>query len=336
LHAALEFFYKVPYPQPPSLDELLSQLKKKWRSEGYASKSEEEAHFNHALQVLTIFYQDNISNFQLPLALEHSFELKLDGYTLAGKIDKVDRLPDGGLEIIDFKTNRRLPPLEKLQQDLQLSIYHLAARETWGIEAEKLTFYFLLANQKMTTSRTREQIADALKQIARVASGIQAENFEPRENPLCPWCDYQERCPLFTHKHSPERTEAESMDIVQTVDEYAQLKKKEKDLAEKISLLQKQIHGYCEEHGLLRLYGQDVIVSRVAKEKYCYELGRVRELLGPELWEKIIKIDTTLLRDLLERGVLSKETKEALDAARTLEKISYALHLRDADNQATK
>jgi putative RecB family exonuclease len=333
LHAAVEFFYKVPYPQPPSLDELLSQLKKTWRSEGYTSKSEEEAHFNHALQVLTIFYQDNIANFQLPLALEHAFELKLDGYTLAGKIDKVDRLRAGGLEITDFKTNRRLPALEKLQDDLQLSIYHLAAKEIWGIEAEKLTFYFLLPNQKMTTSRSREQIEDALRQIQEVAGGISAQRFDPRENPLCPWCDYQEKCPLLRHKYSRDNAAPETKEIVQTINEYAALKKQERELTQKISLLQEEIHSYCERHELSRLYGEGVAVSRIAKEKYNYDCARVKEILEPELWERIVRIDVALLKELTEKGEVDEKTKEALEAVRKLEKVSYALYLKEVRDQ---
>ncbi len=41
-----------------------------------------------------------------------------------------------------------------MDRDLQLSMYHLAAREVWGIEPERLTLYYLLPGQRMTTVRT--------------------------------------------------------------------------------------------------------------------------------------------------------------------------------------
>lgn len=335
LHSAVEYFYSVPYPKPPSLDELLGQLKKVWRSDGYSSKSEEEAHFSHAVQVLTLFYQDNIADFRLPLALEHHFEIKLDGYTLSGKIDKVDKLPEGGLEIVDFKTNRRLPPLEKLKEDLQLSIYHLAAQKIWGMDAAKLTLYFLIPNQKMSSSRTPEQIEEARKLIGDVAENIAAEQFEPRENPLCPWCDYQSYCPLYKHKYPPRPGGAACLeDIEKTVEEYAELKKEERELSAKICELQEKIHRYCEEHNLSRLYGEGAVITRIAKEKYSYDLQRVREILEPlQLWERVVKVESTLLRGLIENKEIDEETKAALEAARRLENISYALYLKENRSQ---
>ena len=111
----------------------------------------------------------------------------------------MDRIPGGGYEIVDYKTNRRLPPQRRVDEDLQLSVYYLAAQQIWGIEPERLTLYYLLPGQRMSTVRTPAD-ADALRhRIATVAERIEAGKFEPRQNPLCDWCDYQARCPLFRH-----------------------------------------------------------------------------------------------------------------------------------------
>lgn len=333
LHRIIEYFYSVPYPKPYSLEQLLSRLKKVWRSDGYASRSEEEAHFNHAVQVLTIFYQSNVSNFQLPVALEHRFALNLGSYTLSGKIDKMDKLKSGGFEIIDFKTNRRLPPLDKVKEDLQLSIYHLAAQHIWGIEPEKLTLYFLLPNQKISTTRSLKQIEETINIINSVAEDITAERFEPRENNLCPWCDYQYHCPL--HRHRYLREEAQTLkttaeDIEKIIDEYTKLKRQEKELSGKISELQQSIHRYCEKNNLSRLYSDRAMISRTARERYIYDLNSLREILEPlSLWEKVIKVDSKSLKELLEKGDLSEEIKRAIDSARHVEEISYALYLKE-------
>ena len=40
------------------------------------------------------------------LAVERRFQFELDASTLTGYIDRIDRLPDGRLRLIDYKTSQ--------------------------------------------------------------------------------------------------------------------------------------------------------------------------------------------------------------------------------------
>ncbi|MGQ9476461.1 MAG: RecB family exonuclease [Actinomycetota bacterium] len=196
LHAALEWFYGRDVPEPPTLEELLAQLERCWDSEGYTGPEEEEGFLAHAREVLESFYHRNRDVFRLPVALEQRFEIPMDGYLLTGVIDRVDRHPDGAYEVIDYKTNRRLPELRRLREDLQLPIYQMACRELWGITPAKLSFYYLLLNQKFTTSpRDEKGLAEVRERLGRVARGIRNGDFSPSPNPLCPWCPFLDVCP---------------------------------------------------------------------------------------------------------------------------------------------
>ena len=68
---------------------------------------------------------------------ELSFELTIepdDGsppFTIRGQIDRIDRLPTGGIEVIDYKTGR-LESQKGVDESLQLSIYALAAATRWA------------------------------------------------------------------------------------------------------------------------------------------------------------------------------------------------------------
>ena len=95
----------------------------------------------------------------------------------------MDRIPGGGYEIIDYKTNRRLPPQAAVDQDLQLSIYYLAAKEIWGIEPERLTLYYLLPGQRMTTVRTPADADELRRRIATVAERIEAGQVRAAAEP---------------------------------------------------------------------------------------------------------------------------------------------------------
>src|SRR5207244_1578814 len=189
----------------PSLADLHGLLGSVWVPCAFRSGSEERMYLDHGRQILAQYHRDNATDFRIPAALEHRFAIDVEGVQIQGVIDRMDRLPGGGYEIIDYKTNRRLPPMSRIDADLQLSIYWLAAQEIWGIEPERLTLYYLLPGQRMSTTRTRAQADDLRRRIAVVAERIAAGKFEPREKPLCNWCDYRALCPVLRHKVEKEQ-----------------------------------------------------------------------------------------------------------------------------------
>src|SRR5207247_3314174 len=135
---------------------------------GFLDDSEERLYADHARQILTDYHRANADSFRIPAALEFRFTVEIEGVSLSGMIDRMDRIPGGGYEIIDYKTNRRLPPKAVVDRDLQLSVYYLAAKEIWGIEPERLTLYYLLPGQRMTTFRTADDAEEVRRRIATV------------------------------------------------------------------------------------------------------------------------------------------------------------------------
>src|SRR5437899_9309344 len=169
LHRTLHRFHDRPVPVAPSVQELHEMLEGEWVSDGYRDHSEEETYRQHARAVLAEYHRDNAPDFRIPAALEFRFTVDIEGAQVSGVIDRMDRIPGGGYEIIDYKTSRRLPPKQQVDRALQLSVYHLAAREIWGIEPERLTLYFLLPGERMTTTRTTADVDQLRRRIATVA-----------------------------------------------------------------------------------------------------------------------------------------------------------------------
>jgi len=196
LHAALQWLYARDVPVAPSLDELLSHLEACWDGEGFEDPEEELSFLRHARDVLSDYYRLNVRDFRLPVAVEQRFEIPMEGYLLTGVVDRVDRHPDGSYEIIDYKTNRRLPELARLRDDLQLPIYQMASRELWGISPSKLTFYYLLINQKYSTRPLDDAGLERVRnRLRQVAEGISSGRFPANPNRLCPWCSFRDVCP---------------------------------------------------------------------------------------------------------------------------------------------
>lgn len=332
LHRALHRFHARPVPVAPSLPELLEMLDDVWVSEGYTDAVEEETYRAHARQVLAQYHRENSPDYRIPAALEFRFEIQVEGVTLSGVIDRMDRIPGGGYEIIDYKTNRRLPPRERIDRDLQLSIYHLAARDVWGIEPERLTLYYLLPNQRMSTARTRADLDELRRRIATVAERIDAGRFEPRQNPLCDWCEFQARCPLFRHAYEREEGDPTPR-MTEIVDEWISLKRRSREIYRRLDELAPLIDAFCEEHGYRRLFGSDgAAIDRRPQHVTEPVDERVREILEPlGLWEQVISVDPTKLSALIESRTLPPEVEDALLASRREVRTQHALYLRDGE-----
>jgi putative RecB family exonuclease len=328
LHRALFRFHDRPVPVAPSLEDLWAFLEDEWVAEGFTEPSEERLYREHARTVLAQYHRENADEYRIPAALEYRFHVELDGITLTGQIDRMDRMPGGGYEIIDYKTNRRLPPRSVLDRDLQLSIYYLAAREVWGIEPERLTLYFLLPGERMSTTRTPSDLDELKRRIGTVAERIDAGMFEARENPLCNWCDFQHLCPLFRHQY--ERDAAPR--IAEVVDEWIALKREDRARWRRLEELAAVVKAYAEEHGYKRLYGSDGAIKIVQRVDTAPSPEAVRQVLGPlGLYESMLTVDPQALHRLIESRTLPPDVEDALLSSREEIRTTKALYLQDRD-----
>jgi RecB family exonuclease len=330
LHRALRRFHDRPVPVPPSLAELHDMLQSEWVSDGFRDPTEEQVYYDHATQVLTDYHRANADSFRIPAALEHRFAVEVDGIQVGGVIDRMDRIPGGGYEIIDYKTSRRLPPKAVVDRDLQLSLYYLAAKEVWGVEPERLTLYYLLPGERMTTFRTAADTDDLRRRIATVAERIEAGKFEPRQNPLCDWCDFQALCPLFRHKYDREQGDPAPR-MSELVDEWIALKREDWERYRRLEELKGLINAFCEEHGYRRLFGSDgSAIDRRPQHVTSPIAERVRAILEPlGLWDRVLAVDPKKVSELIEGRTLPPDVEDALLASREEVRTQYALYLRD-------
>ncbi|HTS57332.1 MAG TPA: ATP-dependent DNA helicase [Terriglobales bacterium] len=128
------------------------------------------------------------------LHTEEFFAIGLPGTNIVGRIDRIDRLPNGQIVITDYKTGKPRSQ-EDADESLQLSIYAWAAREKWGYRADRLVFYNLEENGVVATTRNEMQLNDAKQKVEEVAGKIAAGEFHPRPGFHCRFCAYRSLCP---------------------------------------------------------------------------------------------------------------------------------------------
>ena len=319
IHQCAEYFFKVPVPPPPSLEKLLQFYETNWNPGGYETPEQEQQYKDYGRQLLEDFWKIHTPGFRLPLAVEYRFRVTVDGIPLTGKIDRIDKV-DGGVLIVDYKTSKELFTNQQLEQDSQLTFYQLAVEKSWDLPVKSLTLYHLRSNTACTCgARSREAIDRARQIILSVADGISRESFPAMENRFCDYCDFPEHCPFQKHKFTREGP-LKSMNSVlegytdrEIVERYAALQSQKREIEAQLDEVKQMICGYCETQGYKRLYGMDHAITYRKVERKGFAEESIKEVLEPlGFWPRVLKFDSSLVKDLLEMGDISPELRKKL------------------------
>jgi DNA helicase-2/ATP-dependent DNA helicase PcrA len=194
IHNVLERFHKEP-SEEDGLERLTSLFETGWRRTGFGSSDDELQYRARAREALRLYWEREQASEGEPVWLEKKFDFKIGEHHVRGRVDRVDRLPGDEYELIDYKTGERKTEAE-LENDLQLALYRLAAREAWDLEAASGSYYYVLDGDKVTAPTKPDDAERVERTVLQVGEGILGQDFEPRPSPsVCSWCDYRLICP---------------------------------------------------------------------------------------------------------------------------------------------
>ena len=130
-----------------------------------------------------------------PVWFERSFAFRLGPHLLRGRVDRVDRHPDGSYELIDYKTGKA-KSAQELREDVQLSLYQMGARESWRLETSAQSYFYVLTGEKVPVEHSEEELDRVKATVSEIADGILKQEFEPTPSAeICSFCDYRIICP---------------------------------------------------------------------------------------------------------------------------------------------
>ena len=195
----------------PGYEALKQAFDAAWQPRNFADAQAAEHYSRRAEPALRRFYDREVANLAEAVAFEAGFTLEMAAEAadeppvlLYGIIDRIDRHPDGSIEITDYKTGK--PKNQKdVDEDEQLSAYALAMSQGAVMDpntkkplpaATKLTLYFTEIDQAMSTTRTPEQLDAFRRTVLEKARRIRGGDFTATPDMWrCGRCEYRLICP---------------------------------------------------------------------------------------------------------------------------------------------
>ncbi|MBI4137519.1 ATP-dependent helicase, partial [Candidatus Roizmanbacteria bacterium] len=202
MHQALRLFYeRLMQGEKVNRKGLLDLYESIWSPIGFESKQHEQQLKALGRKQLSAFYQTHVDLKRLPKMVEKPFIFPVkNNLKFGGVIDRLDALPDGRIEIIDYKTSAKVPTQKEVDKNLQLTLYALAATEVSEIgrnvspENMVLSLFYFTDNIKLSTTRTREQLAKAQQEVISIAEEISQSDFSCSGTQWCENCEYKMLC----------------------------------------------------------------------------------------------------------------------------------------------
>jgi DNA helicase-2/ATP-dependent DNA helicase PcrA len=177
-----------------TLEQMLELLDAGWRRAGFDAERDREW-LEKARAALIRYHARLHEQDAEPAWFERQFDFRLGPHHVRGRVDRVDRLSDGRYELIDYKTSRP-KTAEQLRDDVQLSLYALAAREAWQLDSASEAYYYVLDDLKVPVSPDERDLAAVEQVVLEVGEGILAQAFAPTpSHAACSMCDYRIVCP---------------------------------------------------------------------------------------------------------------------------------------------
>jgi putative RecB family exonuclease len=310
LHAALERIYRAivaericgRFPE----ERLIEFFEEEWAKASlfdYAS-------FQEGVKILRDYACAHaLVDYSTILGVEQEFRFPVDEFEVRGFIDRADRIDDETVLITDYKSNRAIFTREDVDQNLQLSVYAMAARVLWPwAKKVRLAFYLLRHGFQMETARSDEDLAAVRKYVVTLGrASEQAIEYPARLNENCNWCDHRMQCPVY-HRALLGKVESvcqDEKDLEAVAREREEVAKLAKALYARKEALERILKKRIENVGELKLGGMVYGLSKTTQVSYPVDstLLVLNEVLGDsmeDLARRLLVVDKAAVEALLK------------------------------------
>ncbi len=214
-HLALQRLFDSP-PGERTPEHLYGLFRQSWTElralpqyEGlFASTDEERSWGLGCMKLLANYFSAEQPESIEPLDREMDMLEDLGGIIIRGILDRIDRRPDGGLVITDYKTGAAPSERYALPAFFALKIYALLIRRRTGETPVEVRLLYLRGPTVYRLAIDDGQLDGVDRQLRAlweaIDRAIETDHFPPRPGPRCSWCSFKSACPAFAADSSAE------------------------------------------------------------------------------------------------------------------------------------
>jgi DNA helicase II / ATP-dependent DNA helicase PcrA len=173
----------------------LEALKDKWIFRSYQNQTDENKALGRAEQMIETYvkWEDDTKN--ILVETEIPFEVKIGEITFTGRIDRLEKNPEGKYEVVDFKSGSSVKSKNKAKIDPQLNIYAIAVEKLKGELPVKASLFYVEKDKMVDYVVSKESVDEAMESIKQMTVEILKENFDATPSfAACKFCSYQTIC----------------------------------------------------------------------------------------------------------------------------------------------
>ena len=207
-HLALERFYDLT-PEERSPDQLFDLFREAWTEvrgteefkDLFETAEDERAWGLESLELLANYFAVEDPRAIDPVERELDMLEDLEGITIRGILDRIDREEDGRLVITDYKSGKAPPEQYSLPAFFALKIYALLIRQIMNETPKELRLLYLngpTLYRLEIDDRQLDAMDSQLRALwAAIERAMSTGKFPTRPGKLCSWCSFQDICPAF-------------------------------------------------------------------------------------------------------------------------------------------
>lgn len=178
------------------MEEALAVYEAEWIDEWFADRKEHDKYKTRGREMVKRMFALWQTSPPEVHALEFPFEWRIGDRSLKGTIDRMDRHPDGGYVILDYKTGEAKSEDRLSSEDKeQLRIYQLAMEEK-GLSVKGLAYVYPLTGETVPVDILQGEEREEFRRVMKERmDAILTSTFPPHPSPfICKHCDFRKIC----------------------------------------------------------------------------------------------------------------------------------------------
>lgn len=318
VHAALEYLYSIVknfniLPNNEHYEEAYRTFTATAIKEGLSDLKL----YEYGREMITV-KANGINLAEKVIAVEDRFELRTPkGTPFIGAMDKAIELDPDTLAIIDYKTSKTALTEEEADEDIQASMYDLAASIIYPkYKKIIIVFEYTREGNSVMTHRTREQrkvFVDFLDELYVAMGKITAEEMVPTLNQFCGWCEFKSFCKEYakaTTDPDLKIPRPETLSDNEIVEAFERLQNIARAADTRLDQLKEEL--FARSGNAQSVKGAKMELYKTQRARVDYDVNKLFKIIPQKDLPNLVSVKTTELSRYVDRNPALREDIERI------------------------